>query len=66
VPKTAGGFLTTIGALQPLHEREGVIFHYFSLQEDRFVRLLLKNHVKRMPEAEISEELKALDNYVQA
>jgi hypothetical protein len=43
-----------------------VSFHTFPLSEDRCVRLLLKNVGKRMPEAEIKEELQALTIIVQA
>jgi hypothetical protein len=42
-----------------------VSFHTFPLSEDRCVRLLLKNVGKRMPEAEIKEELQALTISVQ-
>jgi hypothetical protein len=66
VPETADGFRATIGALRSLDANEGVSFHTFSLPEDRCVRLLLKNLGKRMPEAEIREELKALHINVQA
>jgi hypothetical protein len=66
VPETADGFRATIGALRPLDESEVMSFHTFSLPEDRCVRLLLKNLGKRMPEAEIREELEALHINVQA
>jgi hypothetical protein len=66
VPETADGFRATIGALWPHDEGERVIFHTFSLPEDRCVRLLLKNLGKRMPKAEIREELGALHISVQA
>jgi hypothetical protein len=66
VPETADGFRATIGALQSLREDKGVSFHTSSLPEDRCVRLLLKNLGKRMPEAEIEEELEALSISVQA
>jgi hypothetical protein len=60
VSENANGFPPTIGALWSLGEDKGVSFHTFSLPEDRFVRLLLKNVGKRIPEAEIKEELEAL------
>jgi hypothetical protein len=60
VPEIADGFRATIGALRSLDASEGVSYHTFSLAEDRCVRLLLKNIGKRMPEAEIREELEAL------
>jgi hypothetical protein len=60
VPETADGFRPSIGTLRSLDESEGVRFHTLSLSEDRCVRLLLKNLGKRMPEAEIREELEAL------
>jgi hypothetical protein len=66
VPETADGFRATIGALRSIGEDKGVSFHTFSLQEDRSVRLLLKNVGKRMPEAEIKEEPEALSISIQA
>jgi hypothetical protein len=66
VPETADGFRATLGALRSLGEVKGVSFHTFSLPEDRCVRLLLKSLRKRMPEAEIKEELEALHVSVQA
>jgi hypothetical protein len=60
VPEIADAFRATIGAWWSLHEREGVSFHTFPLPEDQCVRLWLKNVGKRMTEAEIREELKAL------
>jgi hypothetical protein len=66
VPEPADGFRATIGALRSLDANEGVSFHTFSLPEDRCVRMLLKNVGKRMPEAEILEELEALHINVQA
>jgi hypothetical protein len=64
--ETADGFRATIGALRSLDEREGVSFQTFSLPEDRCVRLFLKNLSKRIPEAEIREELESLRINVQA
>jgi hypothetical protein len=66
VPETADGFRATIGALRSLGEDKGVSFQTFSLPEERCVRLLLKNVGKRMPEAEIKEELEALSISLQA
>jgi hypothetical protein len=66
VPETADGFRATIGAMRSLDANEGVSFHTFSLPEDRCVHLLLKHIDKRMPEAEIREELDALHINVQA
>jgi hypothetical protein len=57
VPETANGFRATIGSLRTLDESEGVSFHTFSLPENRFVYLLLKNIGKRMPEADTEEKL---------
>jgi hypothetical protein len=65
VSETAGGFWATIGALRSSGEDKGVSCHTFSLSEDRCVRLLLKYVGKRMPEAEIKEELEALSISVQ-
>jgi hypothetical protein len=39
---------------------DGMSFHTFSLPEDRWVRLLLKDFSKRLPEAEIREQLEPL------
>jgi hypothetical protein len=66
MPETADGFRATISALRSLGEDKGVSFHTFSLPEDRCVRLLLKNLGKRLPDAEIKEELEALHISVQA
>jgi hypothetical protein len=66
VPDTADGFRATIGTLRSFGEDKGVSFQTFSFPEDRCVRLLLKNAGKRMPEAEIREELEALSISVQA
>jgi hypothetical protein len=66
VSDTADGFRATIGALRSLDANEGVSFYTLSLLEDRCVRLLLKNLGKRMPEAEIREELEVLHINVQA
>jgi hypothetical protein len=66
MPETADGFRATIGEMRSLGEDKGVSFHTFSLQVERCVRLLLKNVGKRMPEAEIKEELEALTISVQA
>jgi hypothetical protein len=64
VSETADGFRATIGTLRSRGEGKGVSFHT-SLPEDRCMRLLLKNLSKRMPEAEIKEELQALHMSVQ-
>jgi hypothetical protein len=64
--ETAVGFRTTVGALRCLDGSEGVSFRTFSLPEDRCVRLLLKNSGERMPEADIREELEAMEIHVQA
>jgi hypothetical protein len=45
--------------------RKGVSFHIFTLQEDRCVRLLMKNLRRGMPENFVREELEALDIHVQ-
>jgi hypothetical protein len=66
VPGTADGFPGTLGSVRFLLEGKGVSFHNFSLPEDRYVCLLLKNSGKRMPEAEIKIELEALHINVQA
>jgi hypothetical protein len=66
LPMNADGFRVTFGSLRSLGEKKGVNFHTYSLPMDRCVRLLLKKLGKRMPEAEIKEELKALRISVQA
>jgi hypothetical protein len=66
VPETPDGFQDTIGALRSLEVGNDMSFHSFSRPEDRCVCLLLKNLGKRMPEAEIREELEALCINVQA
>lgn len=65
VPDAADGFRATVRVLRSLVEGEGVSFQIFSLPEDRFVRLLIKNLGTRMPEAEILEELAAMHIDVQ-
>jgi hypothetical protein len=60
VHKTTDIFRATIGTLRSLDESEGVSFQTFSLSEDGCVRLLVENLGKRMPKADIQEELKAL------
>jgi hypothetical protein len=47
-------------SLRSLDGSKGVSFHTFSLPENRFVHLLLKNIGKRTPEAEIQEKPEAL------
>ena len=43
VPRTADGIGATVGPLRSLDGSMGVSFHIFSLQKDRFLRLLIKN-----------------------
>jgi hypothetical protein len=65
VPETDDFLRATICAVRSLDESESVIFHNFSHPEDRSLRLL-KILGKRMPEAEIREELEVLLINVQA
>ena len=65
VPGTGDGFRSTVSALRSIDESKGVIFHTFSLPEDRCVRLLIKNLGRRMPESIFREELEALGIRVQ-
>jgi hypothetical protein len=65
VPSTSKFFRSDVNALLSLYGGDGVSFHTFTLQEDRCVRLLLKNLDRGMPESVIREELEALDIYVQ-
>jgi hypothetical protein len=65
VPSTGNGFRATVCALRSLDGGEGVIFHTFTLPEDRCVRLLVKNLGRGMPESVVREELEAMDIHVQ-
>jgi methyl coenzyme M reductase subunit C-like uncharacterized protein (methanogenesis marker protein 7) len=66
VSENAGEFRAAIVPLRSHGEGDSSSVHTFSLPEDRCVRLLLKNLGKRMPKAEIREELEALHINVQA
>ena len=63
VPSTANGFRAAVNALRPLMG-EGVSLHTFTLTEDRFARLLVKNLGRDMPESVIREELETLGIHV--
>jgi hypothetical protein len=65
VPATADGFRAVVSALRSLDGREGVSFHTFTLPEDRYVRLLVKNLGRGMPESVAREELESLNIRVQ-
>jgi hypothetical protein len=65
VPSTPDGFRAAVSELRSLDGKEGVIFHTFTLPEDRCVRLLLKNLRTDMPESVVREELKSLNIRVQ-
>jgi hypothetical protein len=64
VPKTADDFPAAITALRSLDVSKGVIFHIFSLPEDKCVRLLIKNLGRRMPETVVRKEFEALGTCV--
>jgi hypothetical protein len=57
VPETSDGFRATIGALWSLGEGHSVSFHTFLFRRTR--KPTVQKTVKRMPEAEIKEELDA-------
>ena len=61
VPETADDFRVAITALRSLDLNKIVIFHNFSLPEDKCVRLLVKNVGTRMPESVVREKMKALE-----
>jgi hypothetical protein len=65
VSETDEGFWAAINTFRSLGEGKGVSFHTISLLEDQCVCLLLKNLGKRIPEAEIREELEVLHIYEQ-
>jgi hypothetical protein len=65
VPKKADVFRATVSALRSLDGSKGVSFHTFSLPEDRYIRLLLKNLGKHLPESVVREELEPLGIHVQ-
>jgi hypothetical protein len=47
-----------VSALRSLDEEEGVIFHTFTLTEDRCVRLVAKNLGRGMPESVVGRSWK--------
>jgi len=59
VLRTAEGFRATVSTLRSLDGSKGVSFH-ISLPKDRFVRLLVKNLGRHMPEDVVWEELENL------
>ena len=61
VPSTAEGFRAAVTVLRSLDEKEGVGFHTFTFPEDRFVRLLVKNLGRSMPDSVVRDELRSLD-----
>ena len=65
VPSTADRFRAAVRALLSLHGKEGVCFHTFTLQDDRCVRLLVKNQGRGKPESVIQKELESLNICVQ-
>ena len=65
VPATADGFRAAVCALWSLDSKGSVSFHTYSLPEDRYLRLVVKNLGKRMPESAVLEELRSMDISVQ-
>jgi len=64
VPSNANGFRAAVNALRSI-DGEGVSFHTFTLPEDRYARLLLKNLGRGVPESVVQEELETLGIHVQ-
>jgi hypothetical protein len=65
VPSFADRFRAAVSTLQSLDGKEGMSFHTFTLQEDRCVRLLVKNLGRGIPESVVWEELESLNIRVQ-
>ena len=61
VPSTDDRFRAAFGALPSLGGKEGLSFHTFTLLEDRFVRLLVKNLVRGMHRSVVREKLESLN-----
>ena len=61
VPSTADGFRAAVSALRSLDGKDGVSFHTFTLPEDRYVRLLVKNLRRGVPKSVVWEELESLN-----
>ena len=59
VPQTADGFRATVIALRSRYGRNGVSIHT-SLPENLYVRLLIKNLGRQMPEYVVREDLETL------
>jgi len=55
VPSTADGSRAVVRALQSLDGKDGVIFHTFTLTEERCARLLVKKLGRGMPESVVRE-----------
>jgi hypothetical protein len=56
VPSTGDGFRTAVRTLRSVDGKEFVTSHTFTLQADRFVRLLFKNLDRGMPESVVRED----------
>ena len=65
VPSTADGSRAVVSALRSLDGKEGVSFNTFTLPEDHFARLLVKNLGRCMPESVVREKLESLNIRVQ-
>ena len=65
VPNTADCFIATVKVLRSMDPSDGVVFHTYSLPEDRCTRLLVKELGKNMPEQDVREELEILGIPVQ-
>lgn len=60
IPMTANGFRATLSALRSLDGSRSFSFYTLSLPEDIFVRLLVKNHGRQMPDDVVRLELEDL------
>jgi len=61
VPLTVDGFRSALRSLRSLERRESVSFHTFTLPEDGYVRLLVKNLDRGMPKNVVRYELDSLN-----
>jgi hypothetical protein len=61
VPSTADGFRAAVSSLRSHDEKECVRFNTFKLLEYRYVRLLVKNLGRCMPESVVREKIESLN-----
>jgi hypothetical protein len=65
MPETVDGFTAAISALCSLNRSGDLRFPTFSLPEDRYVHLLVKNLGRSIPQGVIWEELEVLGIHAQ-